>query len=59
MHGKLPPTHRPADKTVKFIPLQQQCNGQDDCSWGEDEENCVQQVPEGPPVEGELWMLSQ
>uniref|UniRef100_A0A8C4YSY0 Transmembrane serine protease 4 n=1 Tax=Gopherus evgoodei TaxID=1825980 RepID=A0A8C4YSY0_9SAUR len=38
-------------KTVKFIPLQQQCNGQDDCSWGEDEENCVQRVPEGPLVE--------
>ncbi|XP_024063046.1 transmembrane protease serine 4 [Terrapene carolina triunguis] len=37
-------------KTIKFIPLQQQCNGQEDCSWGEDEENCVQLVPEGPPV---------
>ncbi|XP_073176651.1 transmembrane protease serine 4 isoform X9 [Lepidochelys kempii] len=38
-------------KTFKFIPMQQQCDGQEDCSWGEDEESCVQQVPEGPPME--------
>ncbi|EMP33382.1 Transmembrane protease serine 4 [Chelonia mydas] len=38
-------------KTFKFIPTQQQCDGREDCSWGEDEETCVQQVPEGPPME--------
>ncbi|XP_074833190.1 transmembrane protease serine 4 isoform X2 [Carettochelys insculpta] len=37
-------------KTFKFIPQQQQCDGQRDCAWGEDEESCVRQVPDGPPV---------
>ncbi|XP_075765445.1 transmembrane protease serine 4 isoform X2 [Pelodiscus sinensis] len=37
-------------KSFTFIPLQQQCDGQPDCPWGEDEGNCVQHVPDGPPV---------
>ncbi|XP_067419106.1 transmembrane protease serine 4 [Emydura macquarii macquarii] len=41
-------------KTFKFIPLQQQCNGQIDCSWGEDEDSCVQKVADGPPVEARI-----
>uniref|UniRef100_A0A8C3S092 Peptidase S1 domain-containing protein n=1 Tax=Chelydra serpentina TaxID=8475 RepID=A0A8C3S092_CHESE len=37
-------------KTFEFIPLQQQCNGREDCSRGEDEQRCVQHAPEGPPM---------
>ncbi|XP_038610223.1 transmembrane protease serine 4 [Tachyglossus aculeatus] len=33
-----------------FIPLQQLCDRRPDCSSGEDEQNCVQSVSEGPPV---------
>lgn len=35
------------------MPLQQVCDGQVDCLQGEDEANCPQWVPEGPPPGGE------
>ncbi|CAM9819219.1 unnamed protein product [Bubo scandiacus] len=35
---------------LKLVPLQQVCDGQVDCLQGEDEANCPQWVPEGPPA---------
>ncbi|KAK4809558.1 LOW QUALITY PROTEIN: hypothetical protein QYF61_016990 [Mycteria americana] len=35
---------------LKLVPLQQVCDGQADCLQGEDEANCPQWVPEGPPA---------
>ncbi|XP_032565249.1 transmembrane protease serine 4 [Chiroxiphia lanceolata] len=35
---------------LKLVPLQRVCDGQVDCLQGEDEANCPQWVPEGPPV---------
>uniref|UniRef100_A0A7M4DVH0 Transmembrane serine protease 4 n=1 Tax=Crocodylus porosus TaxID=8502 RepID=A0A7M4DVH0_CROPO len=37
-------------KTFKFIPLQQLCDEQTDCFWGEDEEHCAQRIPLGPSL---------
>ncbi|XP_066495282.1 transmembrane protease serine 4 [Tiliqua scincoides] len=37
-------------QTFRFVPLSRLCDGHVDCTWGEDEASCVQQVPEGPPV---------
>uniref|UniRef100_A0ABM5EQU4 Transmembrane protease serine 4 isoform X2 n=1 Tax=Pogona vitticeps TaxID=103695 RepID=A0ABM5EQU4_9SAUR len=37
-------------QTFRLIPLHLLCDGQLDCTWGEDEAGCVQQVPEGPPA---------
>lgn len=38
---------------LKVVPLQQVCDGNVDCLQGEDEANCPQWVPEGPPAGGE------
>lgn len=38
---------------LKLVPLKQVCDGQLDCLQGEDEANCPQWVPEGPPARGE------
>ncbi|XP_010145452.1 PREDICTED: transmembrane protease serine 4, partial [Eurypyga helias] len=35
---------------LKLVPLQRVCDGQVDCLEGEDEANCPQWVPEGPPA---------
>ncbi|XP_016159354.1 PREDICTED: transmembrane protease serine 4 isoform X3 [Ficedula albicollis] len=35
---------------LKLVPLKQVCDGQLDCLQGEDEANCPQWVPEGPPA---------
>ncbi|XP_010070784.1 PREDICTED: transmembrane protease serine 4-like, partial [Pterocles gutturalis] len=35
---------------LKLVPLQQVCDGQEDCLQGEDEDNCPQWVPKGPPA---------
>ncbi|KAJ7427419.1 Transmembrane protease serine 4 [Willisornis vidua] len=34
---------------LKLVPLQRVCDGEVDCLQGEDEANCPQWVPEGPP----------
>uniref|UniRef100_A0A8C4UW05 Transmembrane serine protease 4 n=1 Tax=Falco tinnunculus TaxID=100819 RepID=A0A8C4UW05_FALTI len=39
---------------LKLVPLQQVCDGQVDCLEGEDEANCPQWVPEGPPAEARV-----
>lgn len=38
---------------LKLVPLKRVCDGQLDCLQGEDEANCPQWVPEGPPAGGE------
>uniref|UniRef100_A0A8D2PPD1 Transmembrane serine protease 4 n=1 Tax=Zosterops lateralis melanops TaxID=1220523 RepID=A0A8D2PPD1_ZOSLA len=35
---------------LKLVPLKRVCDGQLDCLQGEDEANCPQWVPEGPPA---------
>uniref|UniRef100_A0A8C0VFR3 Transmembrane serine protease 4 n=1 Tax=Cyanistes caeruleus TaxID=156563 RepID=A0A8C0VFR3_CYACU len=35
---------------LRLVPLKQVCDGQLDCLQGEDEANCPQWVPEGPPA---------
>lgn len=38
---------------LKLVPLKRVCDGHLDCLQGEDEANCPQWVPEGPPAGGE------
>lgn len=38
---------------LHFIRRSQVCDGQQDCASGEDEQHCVQNSPDGPPVAGE------
>ncbi|XP_033290399.1 transmembrane protease serine 4 isoform X2 [Orcinus orca] len=35
---------------LHFIPREQVCDGQQDCASGEDEQHCVKEFPDGPPV---------
>ncbi|TKC36079.1 hypothetical protein EI555_007781, partial [Monodon monoceros] len=35
---------------LHFIPRGQVCDGQQDCASGEDEQHCVKEFPDGPPV---------
>ncbi|XP_068023857.1 transmembrane protease serine 4 [Melanerpes formicivorus] len=39
---------------LKLVRLQQVCDGQLDCLHGEDEANCPQWVPQGPPAEARV-----
>ncbi|KAM8818387.1 transmembrane protease serine 4 isoform 1-T1 [Rhynchonycteris naso] len=37
-------------QSLHFIPRRQLCDGQRDCASGEDEQQCVKNFPDGPPV---------
>ncbi|XP_075858665.1 transmembrane protease serine 4 isoform X2 [Microcebus murinus] len=38
------------DQPLHFISREQVCNGEPDCSLGEDEKHCVKNIPEGPKM---------
>ncbi|XP_036283743.1 transmembrane protease serine 4 isoform X1 [Pipistrellus kuhlii] len=41
-------------RPLHFIPRRQVCDGRQDCAAGEDEQLCVETVPEGPPAPARL-----